>query len=86
MKQYKPRDKITQKMSRDGLTEQNQTTGETERISRREQDADFQSPNPLRAMAVIVSALPKIPFGSSRNFNLKRVNIQWGVHPVTTIH
>lgn len=42
MKQYKPRDKITQKMSRDGLTEQNQTTGETERISRREQDADFQ--------------------------------------------
>lgn len=38
----KPRDKITQKMSRDGLTEQNQTTGETERISRREQDADFQ--------------------------------------------
>ena len=29
-------------MSRDGLTEQNQTTGETERISRREQDADFQ--------------------------------------------
>ena len=42
MKQYRPRDKITQKMSRDGLTEQNQTTGETERISRREQDADFQ--------------------------------------------
>ena len=42
MKQYKPRDKITQKMSRDGLTEQNQTTGETERISKREQDADFQ--------------------------------------------
>ena len=29
MKQYKPRDKITQKMSRDGLTEQNQTTGES---------------------------------------------------------
>ena len=42
MKQYRPRDKITQKMSRDGLTEQNQTTGETERISHREQDADFQ--------------------------------------------
>lgn len=42
MKQYKPRDKITQKMSRDGLLAENQTTGETERISKREQDADFQ--------------------------------------------
>ena len=38
----KPRDKITQKMSRDGLTEQNQTTGESELISKRIQDADFQ--------------------------------------------
>ena len=42
MKQYKPRDKITQKMTRDGLTEQNQTTGESERISKRIQEADFQ--------------------------------------------
>ena len=38
----KPRDKIMQKMSRDGLTEQNQTTGESELISKRIQDADFQ--------------------------------------------
>ena len=38
----KPRDKITQKMSRDGLTEQNKATGETELISKRIQDADFQ--------------------------------------------
>ena len=38
----KARDKITQKMSRDGLTEQNQTTGESELISKRIQDADFQ--------------------------------------------
>lgn len=35
----KPRDKITQKMSRDGLIEQNQTTGEAERVSKREQEA-----------------------------------------------
>lgn len=42
MKQYKPRDKITQKMSRDGLLSENQTTGETERISKREQEADLQ--------------------------------------------
>ena len=34
IEQYKPRDKITQKMTRDGLTEQNQTTGESERISK----------------------------------------------------
>ena len=38
----KARDKITQKMSRDGLTEQNKATGETELISKRIQDADFQ--------------------------------------------
>lgn len=42
IEQYKPRDKITQKMTRDGLTEQNQTTGESERISKRIQEADFQ--------------------------------------------
>ena len=38
----KPRDKITQKISRDGLMKQNETTGETERVSKREQDPDFQ--------------------------------------------
>ena len=38
----KARDKITQKMSRDGLTKQNKATGETELISKRIQDADFQ--------------------------------------------
>ena len=38
----KARDKITQKMSRDGLIEQNKATGETELISKRIQDADFQ--------------------------------------------
>ncbi len=38
----KPRDKITQKMTRDGAIAENQTTGEAERISKREQDADLQ--------------------------------------------
>ncbi|PXX44556.1 CHAP domain-containing protein [Hungatella effluvii] len=42
MKQYKPRDKITQKMTRDGLVEVNEAQQTAERISRREQDADFQ--------------------------------------------
>ena len=42
MKQYKSRDKITQKMTRDGLIEVNETQKTAERISKREQDADFQ--------------------------------------------
>ena len=37
----KPRDKITQKMSRDGLIEVNETKEIAERISRREQETDF---------------------------------------------
>ena len=37
----KPSDKITQKMSRDGLIEVNETKETAERISRREQEADF---------------------------------------------
>ena len=37
----KPRDKITQKMSRNGLIEVNETKETAERISRREQETDF---------------------------------------------
>ena len=37
----KPRDKTTQKMSRDGLVEVNETKETAERISRREQETDF---------------------------------------------
>lgn len=37
----KPRDKIMQKMSRDGLIEVNETKETAERISRREQETDF---------------------------------------------
>ena len=47
MKQYQPRDKITQKMTRDGLIEVNETKETAERVSRREQDADFaKQPQP----------------------------------------
>ena len=42
IKQYKPRDKITQKMTRDGLVEVNETQQTAERISKRTQDADLQ--------------------------------------------
>ena len=38
----KPRDKITQKMTRDGLVEVNETQQTAEHISKRTQDADFQ--------------------------------------------
>ena len=65
MKQYKPRDKITQKMSRDGLTEQNQTTGETERISKREQDADFQKSPEQQAAQDAAAQLAPLPSGTS---------------------
>ncbi len=65
MKQYKPRDKITLKMSRDGLTEQNQTTGETERISRREQDADFQKTPEQQAAQDAAAQLNPLSSGTS---------------------
>ncbi len=52
MKQYKSRDKITQKMTRDGLIEVNETQQTAERISKREQEADFQkSPGAAKAGA-----------------------------------
>ena len=65
MKQYRPRDKITQKMSRDGLTEQNQTTGETERISKREQDADFQKTPEQQAAQDAAAQLNPLSSGTS---------------------
>ena len=40
----KPRDKITQKMTRDGLIEVNETKETAERVSNREKDADFSRP------------------------------------------
>ena len=60
----KPRDKITQKMSRDGLTEQNQTTGESELISKRIQDADFQK-TPEQQAAQDAAQLQGAVFSSS---------------------
>ena len=43
-RQLKARDKITQKMTRDGLVEVNETKETERRISRREQEADFTKP------------------------------------------
>ncbi len=41
MREYKPRDKITQKMTRDGAVEVNETKQTAERISKREQETDL---------------------------------------------
>ena len=41
MKQLKPRDKVTQRMTRDGLTLNNQTTGESANISSREAEQEL---------------------------------------------
>jgi len=56
-KKLKPRDKITQKMSRDGLIEINETAGTAELVSGREQDADF-SKKPEQAAQEAAQQLP----------------------------
>lgn len=56
-KKLKPRDKITQKMSRDGLIEVNETAGTAELVSGREQDAGF-SKQPEQAAQEAAQQLP----------------------------
>ncbi|MCQ5129477.1 NlpC/P60 family protein [Butyricicoccus faecihominis] len=46
MKPLKPRDKVTQRMTRDGLTLENQTTGESANVSDREAEQDYTGPEP----------------------------------------
>ena len=41
MKSLKPRDKVTQRMTRAGLTLDNQTTGESMNISSREAEPEY---------------------------------------------
>ena len=53
MKQLKPRDKITQKMTRDGAVEVNETQQTAERISSREADSDFLQPDTATAERVM---------------------------------
>ena len=62
-KKLKHRDKITQKMSRDGLIEVNETAGTAELVSGREQDADF-SKKPEQAAQEAAQQLPH-PSGSA---------------------
>ena len=53
IKQLKPRDKITQKMTRDGVVEVNETQQTAERISSREADSGFSQPDSAAAERVI---------------------------------
>ena len=53
MKQLKPRDKITQKMTRDGAVEVNETQQTVERISSREADSNFSQPDTATAERVM---------------------------------
>jgi len=45
-KKYKKRDKVTQKMSRGGLVQRNEATGEDIRVSKRDMNYDFRSDTP----------------------------------------
>ena len=46
MKPLKPRDKVTQRMTRDGLTLDNQTTGESINLSSREAEQEYSAAEP----------------------------------------
>lgn len=46
MKPLKPRDKVTQRMTRDGLTLDNQTTGESVNVSSREAEQEYSAAEP----------------------------------------
>ena len=63
-KPLKPRDKITQKMTRDGLVEVNEAQQTAERVSHREQDADFQK-TPEQQAAQDAAQLNPLSSGTS---------------------
>ncbi len=71
MKQYKPRDKITQKMTRDGAVEVNEAQQTAERISKREQEADLQKTPEQQAAqlqgAASPSPLPHVPVNAPKS-------------------
>ena len=64
MKQYKARDKVTLKMSRDGAMEVNEATGKKKRISKRARDAALKK-TPEQQAAHDIQALPPAPGGTA---------------------
>ena len=49
--EFRSRDKKVHKMSRDGLVEQNRTTGEEQRVSQRLEDVSFEKDRPQEQAA-----------------------------------
>ena len=60
MKQLKPRDKVTQHMTRDGLTLDNQTTGKSINISSREAEQDYSAAEPGGTAEKVLELTKKI--------------------------
>ena len=77
-KKLKPRDKITQKMSRDGLIEVNETAGTAELVSGREQDADF-SKQPEQAAQGAARQLAPIPRSFPRSGTTPQPSVFWSI-------
>ena len=77
-KKLKPRDKITQKMSRDGLIEVNETAGTAELVSGREQDADF-SKKPEQAAQAAARQLVPIPRSFPQSGTTPQPSVFWSI-------
>lgn len=87
MKQLKPRDKITQRMTRDGLIEENQTTGDVESVSEREAETDLSqhtAPQPFiytdAAAPPLVPELPRPTGGGTAEKIIERVDTEHSCH------
>ena len=81
MKQYQPRDKITQKMTRDGLIEVNETKETAERVSRMRILQSSHSRNPCRTgrSFKVCRRPPRFPTsrGLSRSLILPPPSASW---------
>lgn len=69
MQELKATDKVTQKMTRDGMVQTNKATGEQTRISQREKDADFSGD---AAESVTGAALDRAALEAGRHKAKKR--------------
>lgn len=87
MKELKPRNKITQQMTRDGLTEENQTTGKTESVSEREAQQNLSPAQPQpqsliadKAAPLNVPELPRSMGGGTAERIFERVDAEHTAH------
>ena len=87
IKQLKPRDKITQRMTRDGLIEENQTTGDVESVSEREAETDLSqhtAPQPFihpdAAAPPLAPELPRPTGGGTAEKIIERVDTEHNRH------